>query len=67
MFLCVCVGAIVRRLVGRTISQQIGKEVEQATAPFQYVCVVVQNRYGMCGAFNTISDVQRPFGDDFVD
>ena len=29
-------GDVVRRLVARTIAQQVGKAVEGATAPFQY-------------------------------
>ena len=29
-------GDVIRRLVARTIAQQLGKVVESATAPFQY-------------------------------
>ena len=29
-------GEVVRRLVARTIAQQLGQAVEAATAPFQY-------------------------------
>ena len=31
-------GDVVRRLVARTMSQQLMEDVEHATAPFQYVC-----------------------------
>ena len=32
----IVVGDVLRRLVARTIAQQIGAAVERATAPFQY-------------------------------
>ena len=32
----IVVGGVLRRLVARTIAQQIGAAVERATAPFQY-------------------------------
>ena len=46
----IVVGDVVRRLVGRSIAQQLGKAMEGATAPFQYALSIVNNgRVRMCG------------------
>ena len=50
-------GDIVRRLVARTIAQQLGKVVERATAPFQYALATRAGSECIAHALQALSEV----------
>ena len=52
-------GDVFRRLVARTLAQQVGEEVEQATAPFP-IRLVDQGWHGMRGAPRADPHPKRP-------
>ena len=55
----IIVGDIVRRLVGRTMAQQMSNAVKAAMAPFQYALSSRAGRECIAHALQTISELQQ--------